>query len=630
MSIASFLTRFLFFVLGAVLVVASLPAYASSLRQDNLTQEAVAPKRLIHMKSPELEAAVITRVEPIYPAVAAWAGVSGTVYVQVLVNQQGDVISTFSVLGHSLLKNAASTAARDWKLKPGEADGKPVNMDGTVTIRFPTVNSQPGIMAKGEQVENAKAAVLAFPSSPEAYYWLGAIYAEKDQNQDAVKAFNKAIELKPNYEEAYKELIDLYAESKATADVLSTYQKAVENNPNSLTLLTGQARALGNAKRYADAIEVLKRAIDLNSDDFNLLHLLGWDYMQLKRFDEAVTAINEELKLSPDNPMALHNLGWSYYRLKRYDESVATYRRIINLKRSYDGMNKVYRELGWAMLQSNRTTEAIDVFSRSIELKGDLPDVYCGLGAAYIRAGRLDEAIEALKKGAQERPKDSCIYDDLGVICIRMGKLQEAEPYFRKAIELSPDKAQAYVNLAAALRQQKKDAEAESVLRQGIKSVVDSDNASIRSLLGSMLAKTKWSEAEAQFKEVLRTDPNNAFALNDYGYYLAERGERLNEALDMTERAVNAVPDNGAFLDSLGWAYFKLGRLEEAERCLNKALQGSYRSTAVYEHLGDVYEKQGHRDLAIGMWHKALGFNPKADDINRLKVKLSAEPSNKK
>ena len=152
----------------------------------------------------------------------------------------------------------------------------------------------------------------------------------------------------------------------------------------------------------------------------------------------------------------------------------------------------------------------------------------------------------------------------------------------------------------------------------------------LRVMLGSALTKTNWSEAEALLKEALRTEPDNALALNDYGYFLVERGERLDEALKMIQRAVDMAPDNGAFLDSLGWAHFKLGHLDEAEQCLDKALKGPYKSPVLYEHLGDIYEKQGRRELSLGMWQKALSMNPPPENANRLKAKLNPESPNKK
>src|SRR5713101_8118739 len=100
MSSGSFLTRFLFSSVIVLLLVVSEPAYAGSPQQDNPTQEPDAPKRIMHMKADELDAAVTTRVEPNYPSVAAWAGISGRVIVEVLINQQGDVISATSLSGH--------------------------------------------------------------------------------------------------------------------------------------------------------------------------------------------------------------------------------------------------------------------------------------------------------------------------------------------------------------------------------------------------------------------------------------------------------------------------------------------------------------------------------------------------
>jgi len=629
------LTRAISFLLVTPLCV--LPAVpqqdSQELKHESLTlnpsNEGDAPKTIVHKTDAELQASAITRVEPIYPAIAAWAGVSGAVIVQVLINRDGDVIDAKAASGHALLRNAAATAVRDWKFKPSESKGKPVKVDGTLTVKF-SENQQPASKNDDDDLEKAKAAVQALPSSPEANFWLATEYVDDEQNQEAVKAFNKAIEFKPDYEEAYLGLIELYKQSKATEDVLRTYQHALEALPKSLTLLNGQARAFSDAKRYSDAVDALKRALEINPDDSNNLHSLAWNYMQLHRYEDALSTINDELKITPNSPGAYHNLGWTYNMMKRYDDAISSYQKIIDMKTSYYKLNSVYREMGIALIRSNRPTEAIDALKQAIELKGDdLPGVYCGLAAAYLNAQRMDEAVEALKKGVQERPKDSCLYNNLGAISLKAKKPEEAEPYFRKAIEVAPNEIEGYGNLATALMQRKKEADAETVLRQGIKSVPDA--VSLRVYLGSVLSRTKrWTEAEAQFKEVLRLDPNNAAALNDYGYYLVERNERLNEALDMIQRSVNARPDYGPSLDSLGWAYFKLGRLDEAERYLTKALQGTYKSPAVYEHLGDVYEKQGHRELSIGMWQKALAMNPPEENAKRLKAKLSGEPPKQK
>lgn len=589
-----------------------------------VTKDPNTPKGLIRLSTSELEASAITRVEANIPSIAAWAGVSADDVVMVLIDHKGEVIKATSY-AHPLVRNALTTAARGWKFKPAERDGKPVKVTGTIRITVPEQNV-PSRSANShddeDALETAKTAVQLFPSSPEAYFWLATEYEDDEQNQEALKALKTAIEMKHDYEEAYLELISLYQRSRATEDVLRTYQQATENIPNSCTLLAGRATALGADKKFAESVDVIKRAIEINPDENSYLRTLAWAYIQLRRFEDALATINEQLKLDDKEPSTYHNLGWTDSQLKRYDDAIAAYQKIIDMKSSYPQLNKVYHELAYALLQNNRIPESIDAFNHVIEMKTDLSGLYCGLAAAYLRASREEEAVEALKKGVAEKPKESCLYDSLGALSMRAGKLQEAESYFRKSIDVNPSGFQGYGNLASLLVRQQKSVEAQAVLSDAIKKLPD--NVMLRTYLGSLQANSnKWNEAEAQFKEVLRLDPNNAMALNDYGYYLAERNERLNEALDMIQRAVNASPDNPSFLDSLGWVYFKLGRLEEAERYLTRALQRTS-APAIYEHVGDLYEKQGRHDSATEMWQKAVSMKPSADMAARLKTKLNA------
>src|SRR5262249_35121768 len=121
--------------------------------------------------------------------------------------------------------------------------------------------------------------------------------------------------------------------------------------------------------------------------------------------------------------------------------------------------------------------------------------------------------------------------------------------------------------------------------------------------------------------EALRLEPNNPVALNDLGYYMVERNENLPEALKLIQRAVDAAPGNPSFLDSLGWAHFKLGHLEEAEKYLTQAAQ-SAKSATIFEHLGDVYDRAGKKESAQQQWQKALALSAEPDQTTRLKSKL--------
>src|SRR6266481_549671 len=112
--------------------------------------------------------------------------------------------------------------------------------------------------------------------------------------------------------------------------------------------------------------------------------------------------------------------------------------------------------------------------------------------------------------------------------------------------------------------------------------------------------------AEAEFRKVLQVNPANAGALNYLGYMLADRNVRLQEALQLITKALEKEPNNGAYLDSLGWVYYRLGRLPEAEENLRRALAKTPRDATVHDHLGDVLLHQSKVKEAIVQWQASL------------------------
>jgi tetratricopeptide (TPR) repeat protein len=116
----------------------------------------------------------------------------------------------------------------------------------------------------------------------------------------------------------------------------------------------------------------------------------------------------------------------------------------------------------------------------------------------------------------------------------------------------------------------------------------------------------KYEEAEAEYHKILKTNPENARALNNLGYMLAERNIRLEEARELISHAVKTSPQNGDYLDSLGLVYDRLGKLEEAETHFRHAWESAASDATISEHLGDVYFKKDKVKEAIVHWQEAL------------------------
>ena len=143
--------------------------------------------------------------------------------------------------------------------------------------------------------------------------------------------------------------------------------------------------------------------------------------------------------------------------------------------------------------------------------------------------------------------------------------------------------------------------------------------------LGAVFDKQKrFSDAEAAFKQVLARDPDNAAALNYLGYMLAERGERLDESVTYIKKARQLEPENGSYLDSLGWAYYKSDKLELAEENLKRAADQLATNSVIQDHYGDVLFKRGRVEDAIAAWTRALAGDRDAIDAGAIDRKIKS------
>jgi len=151
--------------------------------------------------------------------------------------------------------------------------------------------------------------------------------------------------------------------------------------------------------------------------------------------------------------------------------------------------------------------------------------------------------------------------------------------------------------------------------------------------LGAVLEKQKrYADAETAFRKVLTLDPDYAPALNYLGYMLADRGERLDESVSYLTKALQIDPENGSYLDSLGWAYFKGNQLDLAADNLQRAAEQLRTNSVIQDHYADVLFKLGRYDDAIAAWTRALngdGDSIDKSDIDR-KIRAAKQKLQKK
>jgi len=227
---------------------------------------------------------------------------------------------------------------------------------------------------------------------------------------------------------------------------------------------------------------------------------------------------------------------------------------------------------------------------------------------------QLSQAVPELDAALQKSPDDRELHILRAYVVGELGRVDEAVKQLQALMNNTPSDRELYLSIAQVYIQAKQFDEAQQVIDKALAaSAKPEDQEYSRFLLGSIYEhQKKYDLAEEQFKKVLATDPLNASAANYLGYMLADRGVRLDESVKYIQKALRLDPNNGAYLDSLGWAYYKMDRSDLAAPHLEKAARLMSDDPTILEHLGHVYLRLGKDSQAEQEWERALKEWPTA------------------
>jgi tetratricopeptide (TPR) repeat protein len=527
--------------------------------------------------------------------------------------------------------------------------------------------------------EYAKIVALE-PKNVENRMVLGQLYMERHEAQKAEEQFKTAQALEPDSEEVVLNLARLYAESgdlthaakvieavpagdrsskmefalgaaydqlKQPKSAIAAYERAVDMEPEDVDTLRALAQALLNDDQLDASLKQYKEIAEADPDDVGtLVHICEIQRRQGK-YDDALATIRKARKKEPDNLEAGYNEGILLDHQGRFDDAAQDFEKMVDLTSHANGayttdeknnrgifldrLAAVYRE-------QSKVDLAIATYQKMIDLGGDNAQrAYQGEVETYHDALQYDKAVDVARKAVDSRPKDRGPKLVLAEALVDEGKPEDALTLAKGLLDNSKDDRTSWLEISEIDKRMHRWKDAEDALNKaGDWTTEKSDQTYLVFLRGALAERQKHFEpAEQFFREVLEQDPGNelkATTLNYLGYMFADRGIRLPEALKMIKQAVELDPANGAYLDSLGWTYFKLGQYELAEDNLRKAVERDQTDPTVHDHLGDLYEKTGRIRLAAAQWELSISeyakSGPTADvepgDVAKVQHKLES------
>ncbi len=503
-----------------------------------------------------------------------------------------------------------------------------------------------------------KIAIKLDPSSEEAVTTLAMLYTDEGDTAHALQVLS-AIPDSARSAKLYAALGAAYEQRKDYKNAIDAFRRAIVLDRDNLDAIRGLAENLLNDGQLDAALEQYKVIADSNPEDAQTYIRMSEIYRRQAKYDLALENLKRADTLVPDTMDVPYSMASVYQAQGRYDEAIKLLQDLVKrTEKSETGSSQADRNnraifierLGMVYREQENYTAAVETFRKMLPLGDEnTRQGYQEIIDTYREAKQWPQATAAAKEAVQKLPDDRDLRMVLDAQLADTGELNKSVADIRSMLKGGPEDRDVYLRLAIIYTRAKSWNDALDALAKAEQlSTKPDDKGYVNFLRGDLYQRQKmFDQAEVEFRKVLAltspTDPQAAATLNYLGYMNADRGVKLEESLNYIKQALTFEPNNGAYLDSLGWAYFKLGKYDQAEENLTKAEAHMNSDPTVQEHLGDLYQKTGRLKLAAAHWERSVqewtktvpaeqdseAFAKVQQKLDAAKVKLAKEESTK-
>ena len=485
------------------------------------------------------------------------------------------------------------------------------------------------------------------PSSSGINYALMDVYLELDDLSNAMYHGSLAVESEPGNKWYRLKLSETYRLLGEIEEAIEQLNAILEDNPNDIDILFLVASIQSNQGRYEESNETYDRILGHLGSERSIHYQKFQNYTNLGQPDEAIAELEEIRKLSPGNLNTLHTLSQFYLENSQFEEAKKVLEdalkrnprdpeTLVTLSDIY--INEGDWDKGGEILNS--------IIADSMVSRENKVEIVQYMLSRFQYEQGNDEFYETTQAMIETLVAENAGYGLSHALAAEFYSMTEdfekALVYLEETTNLMPENEAAWRQRLQYLQMESRfdetievglqanewipdDALIQFFLGSAYFLVDDADNAvkwlssaadmPARSAFKSMILGTlgdahasvdNWESADSAYDHALNYDSENDVTLNNYAYYLTVRNENIQEAKEMAQKALDIRPDNPAYLDTMGWVYYKLGEYEKAKEYIESALNSGSTSAEVMEHMGDVYDKLGDHDKARHWWGRAL------------------------
>lgn len=493
----------------------------------------------------------------------------------------------------------------DFRSWLGELEEAALADPGSVGLQIRLISAYRVFKDYDRAIELAESTLAAHPDDVSLHIWLGRLQYENGEVERSIQSFEKAVLVDPTSARALEALAELREETNDLVSEVELYERLVEIAPESPQLYYELGSSLFQLGDQDGASSALRKSLSLDENFSPSLYLLGVVQMNREDFPDAIGLFRQFLAQFPDHGAARTNLAACAARKGDYDTALSELTHVIE-SAEVEPIDHLFRM--YLMLRQGGKPDATEAIGpSSAPILGSLlvAMVRKEAGEPYERmlAG-LDEIEGDLDNECSEflnailalfgRDDAGAFFESRFAELAEEGHRTKALETFRARALLSREKADEAIPILTAILQ-----------RYG-------DDKWTHYYLGTAYEELDQPAAvERHLRECMRLDPDDPDVRNFLGYYLADKNLKLEEAKALIEKALEADPENGYYLDSLGWVYYRQGMGSEAVLNIERAILSMPNDDAVLrDHLGDAYLLNGDSERAVQEWQRARRLDP--------------------
>ena len=495
------------------------------------------------------------------------------------------------------------------------------------------------------------------PGSAAAMYELGGIYVRTGKLKEGIYFARKAAEIDRDNIWYQLLLADAYAQSRDYDKSIKTYREIIKLHPENLDLYYEMSSIMLAAKQFTQAIEVYNQIEEIIGVAEEISLQKEMIYITLNKIDKAAVELEKLIEKNPKEVRFYGMLAELYQANNMPEKALETYERLKavdpNDPHIHLSLSNYYRSIGDREKSYSELKLAFENEQLDINKKINILLSYYSITQSFPEL--TDQALTLCLLLVKAHPKEAKSHSMYGDFLYREGKVEESREQYRtaleldanrfviwqqllqinselkdydalleesaKALELFPNQSILYLYNGIANIQRKTFVDAIEVLQKGIELTTENKIllSNFYSSLGDSYHSNKdTTKSDRAYDKALEFDPVNKYVLNNYSYYLSQRGMDLERAKDMSESANKLDPDNTSFQDTYAWILYKSKQYEEAKKWLEKALEGGGKErSTILEHYGDVLFKLGEVDNAVGYWKQARQHGGKSEKLEK-------------